>query len=186
MTPRKEHGSRRLEDLSSVMCFVSDLTPEAFSPIDPFRLVVVLEETVVVVVLVFVIIGGFPVSHGNRAPRDSPLPIVLVPLEELGGFFARFPAALLVLLHRIGSLELDGDSKLRLLGLSLYRGRRDALLVISLSLLSSRLSLDLPVDGPRPSLPAASQRSRSGARAPLTGMPLSPGAVHWPGTAPAR
>lgn len=138
MTPRKEHGSRRLEDLSSVMCLVSDSNSEALVlPVDSFRLVVVLEETVVVVVLVLLIIGGFPVSHGNRAPRDSPLPIVLVPLEELGGFFARFPAALLVLLHRVGSLELDGDSKLRLLRLSLYRGRRNALLVISLSLLSS-------------------------------------------------
>lgn len=138
MTPRKEHGSRRLEDLASIMCFVSDRNPEAFGLlIDSFRLVVVLEETVVVVVLVLVIVGGFPVSHGNRAPRDSPLPIVLVPLEELAGFCARFPAALLVLLYRVGSLELDGDSELRLLRLSLYRGRRNALLVISLSLLSS-------------------------------------------------
>jgi hypothetical protein len=138
MTPRKEHGSRRLDDLSSGMCFLSDPNPEALVlPIDSFRLVVVLEETVVVVVLDLVIIGGFPVSHGNRAPRDSPLPIVLVPLEELCRFFASFPAVLLVLLHRIGSLELDGDSKLRLLRLSLHRGRRNALLVISLSLLSS-------------------------------------------------
>lgn len=140
MIPRKERGSRHLEDLSSVMCFVSDPNPEAFVlPIDPFRLVVVLEETVVVVLVVLVIlaiVGGFPVSYGNRAPRDSPLPIVLVPLEELGGFFARFPAALLVLLHRIGSLKLNGDSKLRLLGLSLYRGRRNVLLIISLSSLS--------------------------------------------------
>jgi hypothetical protein len=119
------------------MCFVSDPQPDSLVlRIGSFRLVAVLEETVVVVVLVLVIVGGFPVSHGNRTPRDSPLPIVLVPLEEFGGFFARFPAALLLLLHRIGSLELDGDSELRLLGLSLYRGRRNALLVMSLSLLS--------------------------------------------------
>jgi hypothetical protein len=187
MTPRKEHGSRRLEDLSSVICFISDPNPEALVlPIDSSRLVVVLEETVVVVVLVLVIIGGLPRQPRESDPKRLSSPDRSRPARRTRWVLRPLPSCS----PRPAPPDRLAGAGRRFEAPSLWPEpvQRQAKCLVNhfAELAFFRLSVYIPVDGPHPSLPAASQRSRSGPRAPLTGLPLSPGAVHWPGTAPAR